>query len=161
MTEAARVLNLLRASGEKAALAESCTAGLASDILASIPGASDVFWGGFVTYSVEAKVLCLGVDSALIGEYGAVSRECAIAMAEGACNKSGCGWGLAITGLAGPAGDDRGQEPGTVWVAVARRGGPSQARLFHYEGDRNSIRRAAARDAIAELAAALAGEIYF
>ncbi|MDR2257578.1 MAG: nicotinamide-nucleotide amidohydrolase family protein, partial [Treponema sp.] len=82
-------------------LAESCTAGLASDLIARIPGASRVLWGSFVCYTVEAKISMLGLNRDLIEKYGAVSRETACAMAEGALEKSGAPLAAAVTGLAG------------------------------------------------------------
>ena len=136
--------------------AESCTAGLVSDFIASIPGASNVLWGSFVTYTVDAKVRMLGVPEELIKEHGVVSRPVALAMAEGALNKSGAFWAFSVTGFAGPGGDDR-VPVGTVWIGNAGRDGEpsgslwSEAKRFVFSGSRNEVRRAAAAAVLQEL----------
>ncbi|MFP3043888.1 nicotinamide-nucleotide amidohydrolase family protein [Treponema primitia] len=145
------LIETLAAASLTLAAAESCTAGLVADLIARVPGASRVFWGSFVTYSVDAKIKLLGVDADTIRRYGAVSRETAAAMAEGALEKSGAGAAVSVTGLAGPDGDGSGQKVGTVWIGIARRGFPAEAVVHHYDGDRSAIRNAAAADAIAEL----------
>jgi PncC family amidohydrolase len=129
-------------------LAESCTAGLVADLLAGVPGASRVLWGSFVTYSPEAKKRMLGVDDALLRDYGAVSRETALAMAEGALERSGADMTLSVTGLAGPDGDGSPVPVGTVWIGTAFRGGEGEAVVFHFTGTRNEIRSAAAGEAL-------------
>jgi PncC family amidohydrolase len=147
----AELIETLAASSRTLAAAESCTAGLVADLIARVPGASRVFWGSFVTYSVDAKIQLLGVDADSIRCHGAVSRETAIAMAEGALEKSGADAVVSVTGLAGPDGDGSGQPIGTVWIGIARRGLPGEAVSHRYTGDRNAIRNAAAAGAIAEL----------
>jgi PncC family amidohydrolase len=126
------------------ALAESCTAGLAADLIARVPGASRVFWGSFVTYTEEAKAAMLGLDLQNIRKNGAVSRETALAMAEGALAKSGAHVSAAVTGIAGPGGDGSGVPVGTVWIATALRGGQTEAAVFHFTGTREDVRRASA-----------------
>jgi PncC family amidohydrolase len=148
---AVALIRCLRRLGKKAAAAESCTAGLAADLIARIPGASRVFWGSFVTYSIDAKILMLGIDGALIQRFGAVSRETALAMAEGALKKSGADYAFSVTGLAGPDGDGSGLPVGTVWIATALTGGESRALAFSFLGERNEIRVVAAHQAIREL----------
>jgi nicotinamide-nucleotide amidase len=86
--------------------AESCTAGLFSAMLAGVPGASDVFWGGFVTYSVDAKRTVLGVSPETVSACGVVSEPTAREMAAGAAKKASAGAAVAITGFAGPSADD-------------------------------------------------------
>jgi PncC family amidohydrolase len=145
------VVRLLREKGLTLALAESCTAGLVADSIASIPGASNVFWGSFVTYRVEAKAAMLGIDRTMIERYGVVSGETARMMAEGALEKSGADISVSVTGLAGPDGDGQGVPVGTVWMAAAvRENGGYRVRveLFCYEGNRATVRKAAARDAL-------------
>jgi PncC family amidohydrolase len=146
------VVRFLRERALTLAVAESCTAGLVADSIACIPGASDVFWGSFVTYRAEAKAAMLGIDRGLLERYGAVSRETARAMAEAALEKSGADLSASVTGLAGPDGDGRGTPVGTVWVAAATRekGGHPRvhARCFHCQGDRASVREAAALDVL-------------
>ena len=100
------VVKSLGIQGRMIAAAESCTAGLAADFIARIPGASNVFWGSFVTYTADAKFKMLGVSKELIEKYGAVSRPVALAMAEGALERSGASLAFSVTGLAGPDGDD-------------------------------------------------------
>jgi PncC family amidohydrolase len=142
----------LAAASRTMALAESCTGGLAAELIARIPGASRVLWGSFVAYTPDSKAGMLGLSRALIEKHGAVSRETACAMAEGALEKSGAFLAAAVTGLAGPDGDGSAVPVGTVWTAVAVRGGRTEAAAFHFAGPRNEVRNAAAA---AVLAAAL------
>jgi PncC family amidohydrolase len=148
---AALLLETLASSSQTLAAAESCTAGLVADRLASVPGASRVFWGSFVVYTADAKTRLLGIDPELIRRHGAVSRETALAMASGALEKSGAHLAVSVTGLAGPDGDGSRQSVGTVWIGIARRGLPPEAVARRFDGDRNAIRAAAAREAITEL----------
>jgi PncC family amidohydrolase len=141
---ARKLVDLLSASSRTLALAESCTAGLGADLLARIPGASRVLWGSFVCYTVDAKVRMLGLDRSMVERAGAVSGETARAMAMGALEKSGAHAAGAVTGLAGPDGDGTEVPVGTVWIALASRGGESGARCFHFDGSRNEVRNAAA-----------------
>jgi PncC family amidohydrolase len=146
------LIETLAAASLTLAAAESCTAGLVADSIARVPGASRVFWGSFVTYSVDAKIKLLGIDPGIIRRHGAVSRETARAMAEGALEKSGADVAVSVTGLAGPDGDGSGQRVGTVWIGIARRGaGDAEAVCYQYTGDRSAIRTAAAAAAITEL----------
>jgi PncC family amidohydrolase len=130
------------------AAAESCTAGLVADLLASVSGASAVFWGSFVTYTLDAKTRMLGVDGALLRHYGAVSRETALAMARCAREKSGADAAVSVTGLAGPEGDGSAVPVGSVWIGLSRRDVAEEARLYRFSGSRNEVRRAAARQAL-------------
>jgi len=121
-------------------LAESCTAGLISGLLAEIPGASAVLWGSFVCYTQEAKVSMLGLDNEELEINGLVSEKTALSMALGALKKSGAYFAAAVTGLAGPQGDGSAVPVGTVWAATARRNGSTAASEFHFTGSRNIIR---------------------
>jgi len=107
-------------------LAESCTAGLASDIIARVSGASAALWGSFVCYSPEAKKRMLGIDGAFLEKHGLVSAETAGKMALNALELADVDIAGAVTGLAGPLGDGGGAPVGTVFVAVAAR--PKAAR---------------------------------
>jgi len=154
--QAAReIVRLLAAGGKNIAAAESCTAGLAADLIARVPGASRVFWGSFVTYSADAKVRMLGVSGELLEKEGAVSCGTALAMAEGALKKSGAYLAFSITGLAGPAGDGSETPVGTVWIGIAEKSGEngvqSGAKLFRFSGSRNEVREAAAKAALKEV----------
>ena len=132
-------------------LAESCTAGLTSDLLACVPGASKVLWGSFVCYSVEAKTAMLGIDRKRIDQYGPVSCETACDMASGALEKSGASLAAAITGLAGPDGDGSAVPVGTVYIATATRKSKPGYVVFNYTGTRNEVRYKAALAALQEL----------
>jgi len=131
-------------------LAESCTAGMVSSLLAGFPGASNVLWGSYICYTQEAKVSMLGLDNDRLDAYGLVSRETACAMAAGAMKKSGANIAAAVTGLAGPSGDGSSVPVGTVWVAVAG-GIKTNVKEFHFTGTRNSIRIRAAAAVLDEI----------
>ena len=112
-----------KSRGLMIATAESCTGGLIAASLAAIPGASASLERGFVTYSNEAKTEMLGVPADLIGRLGAVSREVAMAMAEGAIAKSRADIAVAVTGIAGPDGGTAEKPVGLVHLAASRRNG--------------------------------------
>ena len=130
----------LRARGWMLCAAESCTGGLIAAACTAVAGSSDWFERGFVTYSNAAKTEMLGVDAALIAAHGAVSREVALAMAEGALVHSAAELAVAVTGIAGPSGATPGKPVGTVWLATVRRGGELRAELLALGGDRAAIR---------------------
>jgi len=130
--------------------AESCTAGLAADLIARIPGASRVLWGSYVSYTPAAKLRMLGLREDCLSRFGAVSKETACAMAQGALEQSGAGYAFSITGVAGPGGDG-GIPAGTVWIATVRQGEAPEATLFHFGGSRNQVRRKAAEKALEQL----------
>jgi len=121
------VVAALRARGFVLTTAESVTGGLVARMLCEVPGASDAFRGGWVTYSDPWKARELGVPDALLVEHGAVSDAVARAMAAGAVRASGADLAIATTGVAGPGPDARGVAAGTVFVAVARRDGAGGA----------------------------------
>lgn len=124
LTETARyVLAAFRKAGIRIATAESCTGGMVSAVLTAIGGSSDVFERGFVTYSNEAKQELLGVPGEMITQFGAVSAEVAIAMAQGALAHSSAEVSVAITGVAGPAGGSEEKPVGLVYVSVAAADG--------------------------------------
>jgi nicotinamide-nucleotide amidase len=124
--DAAELLDALRSRGLKLATAESCTGGLIAAILTEVPGSSDVFERGFVTYSNEAKTEQLGVSAELIAKHGAVSEEVARAMASGALKNSRADIAVAVTGVAGPGGGTETKPVGLVHLAVARQGGSAR-----------------------------------
>jgi nicotinamide-nucleotide amidase len=100
--------------------AESCTGGLVAAAICSIPGASDIFERGFITYTNRAKEEMLGIPGDLIADFGAVSEPVARMMAEGALNNSRAHIAVAITGVAGPGGGSPMKPVGTVHIATAR-----------------------------------------
>lgn len=120
--EAERLLADLRQRQLKLATAESCTGGLIAALMTEIAGSSDVVDRGFVTYSNDAKMEMLGVSGQLLGAVGAVSREVAIAMAEGALVHSMADVAVAVTGVAGPGGGSALKPVGLVHIAAARLG---------------------------------------
>ena len=148
--KADQIVRRLKSINKTVAAAESCTAGLAADLIAGIPGASGVFWGSYICYSLAAKIQMLGIREKTLEQYGPVSRETACEMAEAALEKSGSDYAFSITGIAGP-GSMSGKAPGTVWIAVAQKGKNAEAALFRFRGSRNSIRRKAAIRALEEL----------
>jgi nicotinamide-nucleotide amidase len=113
------VLLYLGMKGATLAVAESCTGGMVAERITSIPGSSRVFLGGAVVYSNELKNIFAGVDPALITQHGAVSAQVAKAMADGIRKKTGATIGLAVTGIAGPAGGTEEKPVGLVYIAVA------------------------------------------
>ena len=147
---AAQVLALCRERGLTLSAAESITGGLIAKCITDVPGASQVFLGGVVSYTNEVKNHVLGVPSSLLEACGAVSEPVAKAMAEGARRITGSSLALSVTGLAGPDGDDRGNPVGTVYIGLAEAGGTQVTQLF-LKGDRKSIRQQAADYAFALL----------
>lgn len=119
---ARKVIEANRAAGKRIAIAESCTGGLVSAALTEIPGSSDVFEAGFITYADQAKVAMLGVALDLIDTFGAVSIAVAWAMARGALERSGADVAVAITGVAGPDGGTEKKPVGMVVFGRARKG---------------------------------------
>ena len=117
------VEDLLRRKGLTLGVAESCTGGLMAKRLTDVPGASQVFKGGIVSYTNEVKHNVLGVPQHLLDQFGAVSAQVARAMAEGARSALGCDIALATTGVAGPDRDDWDNEVGTMFVAIATADG--------------------------------------
>jgi nicotinamide-nucleotide amidase len=116
----------------KFAIAESCTGGQIANRITNVPGASEVFTHGFVTYANEAKVEMLGVPTDLIDEHGAVSEPVARAMAEGALRASGSDIAVSVTGIAGPGGGSEDKPVGTAWIGLALRDGQTDSfKVFH------------------------------
>jgi PncC family amidohydrolase len=143
---AAKLLGaVLSASGKTVAVAESCTGGLLGGAITSIPGSSLYFSGGVVAYGNSAKISLLAVPPDLIVARGAVSREVALAMAEGALSLFRADLAIAVTGVAGPGGGSRGKPVGTVWVAVVALAGVRYAHRFRFPGDREAVRRETVR----------------
>ncbi|MDP3676656.1 MAG: CinA family protein [Novosphingobium sp.] len=147
---AQEVLRAIEQSGMRVATAESCTGGLIASLLTDIEGLSRNFERGFVTYSEEAKCELLGIEPVFIARHGVVSREVALAMAEGALANSRADLALAVTGFAGPAGSH--DEAGLVHLALVGRNGRPVTRECHF-GD-------AVRDRVRFLTAQAALEMF-
>ena len=117
------VVDANRAAGRRVMVVESCTGGLVGVAITDVPGCSDMFEGGFVTYANDAKTAFAGVAPDLIERFGAVSVETAQAMARGGLERGGADVAVAITGVAGPGGGSPGKPVGTVVFARAERNG--------------------------------------
>jgi nicotinamide-nucleotide amidase len=137
------------------ACAESCTGGWVSEIITAMPGSSEWFERGFVTYSNAAKQEMLGVEEERLAQYGAVSEETARAMAQGALARSHAQIALAITGIAGPGGGSSGKPVGTVCFAWCGMEASVTSETQHFSGTREEIRRLAAMHALNGLLAVL------
>jgi nicotinamide-nucleotide amidase len=145
---AERAGNLLLAKQRRVATAESCTGGWVAKCLTDIPGSSQWFERGYVTYSNQAKEQSLGVASGVIATFGAVSRPTSEQMAAGALHASGADLAVAITGIAGPDGGTAEKPVGLVWFALASRWAPLLSQQHLFKGDREAIRRASVAAAL-------------
>ncbi|MCB9838044.1 MAG: CinA family nicotinamide mononucleotide deamidase-related protein [Phycisphaeraceae bacterium] len=152
------VIGLLRERREWLASVESCTGGLLGSMLTSVPGSSEVYSGGWVTYSNAMKEAVVRVPQVTLDKFGAVSEPVARAMAEGAllaAPEGGADHALAITGIAGPGGGTDDKPVGTVYIACASRATDdlvrTQVRRFRFTGDRDLVRRRSAQAALAML----------
>ena len=153
---AVQLVRTLRERGWSLAAAESLTAGLVTDAVAAVPGASAVLRGGVTAYQVDVKQRVLGVAPDLVAEHGVVSTEVAVAMARGVQEAMRADVGLATTGVAGPGPSD-GVPAGRVCLAVALPDGACASRSWLLAGSRASVRRASARLALALALAAVSG----
>jgi nicotinamide-nucleotide amidase len=135
------VVRLLTERGATVAVAESCTGGLLANRFTNVPGASAVFLEGNVTYSNAAKTRTLGVPVELLNSVGAVSKEVAQAMAEGARARAGATYALSTTGIAGPDGGTPEKPVGTVFVGLASADGPSQVEKLFFPTDRATFKQ--------------------
>lgn len=133
------VADLFRERGLTLSLAESCSGGLIAKLITDIPGSSSYFLEGVITYSNEAKTRLLGVSPEILNGSGAVSTECASAMAKGIRQASGSDLGLAVTGIAGPGGGTDDKPVGTVFISLAAPDG-CWTKRFQFKGGRDEIR---------------------
>ncbi|MFH0809590.1 MAG: CinA family nicotinamide mononucleotide deamidase-related protein [Pseudomonadota bacterium] len=146
-TLAAVVGSLLREAGRTLAVAESCTGGLIGHLITEVAGSSKYFDRGLVTYSNRAKMELLGVPEDVPRSFGAVSAECAAAMASGLRERARSGLALSVTGIAGPGGGSEAKPVGTVWFGLADEQG-TRTRVACFEGGRSEIKTAAAWTAL-------------
>ncbi len=151
-----RAVAMLKAAGKTAATAESCTGGLLSARLTSVPGASEVFSCGICAYSANQKHRLLNVPEEIIARTGTVSAETASAMACGVRSLARADYGISVTGAAGPD-PCEGHPPGTVFIAVCGESG-SEIRALHLRGNREQIRSQTVDRALELLLAVLAGK---
>lgn len=152
---AAGILAELRSRSETLASAESLTGGMIGALLTDVPGASDSYLGGVISYATRLKAVLAGVEEATLAELGPVAARTAIEMANGVAVKCNADWGLAATGVAGPD-DQNGHPVGQVFVAVShQRSDLLSVRELSLEGDRTMIRQLAADASLRLLAEAL------
>jgi len=147
---AADVIEAAIASGKTIATAESCTGGGVGKDLTSVSGASNVFNGGIIAYSNDAKIRLLDVSQPLLDKYGAVSERVAECMALGARNALGSDVAVSITGIAGPSGGSVEKPVGTVWIGVSS---DVETKAYHnlFQGDREAVRSASVKAALGHL----------
>lgn len=138
---------IIRLQGKTLATAESCTGGGIGNALTAIPGASNVYKGGIISYCNEVKHNLLGIPAAILDQYGAVSAPVAEAMAKGAKNALNTDVAVSVTGLAGPSGDEFGNPVGTVFIGYADQG-ICTSRHYVFDGDRVAVREQAIEAAL-------------
>jgi len=155
---AAAVGSLLRRERKSLAVAESCTGGMISALLTDVPGSSEYFLGGVVSYANSAKESLLGVSPATLAAHGAVSAEAALEMARGARDRLGADLAVAVTGIAGPDGGSEAKPVGTVFLALSGEDGETARKRF-FGGDRAVVRRAASLAALELVRRRLAGTL--
>ena len=147
--QAQSVVEKLISAGQTISVAESLTGGGLGFALTQIPGSSEVFLGGIISYTSDVKIKELGVTSETLDRYTVVSEEVAIEMAEGVRKKFGTTWAIATTGIAGP-GDYKGIREGTVWIAI--RGPVNETLLLTLDSGRDGVRQGAISSAIGTFA---------
>ena len=135
-----RLALILKEQKKTIATVESCTGGMVGAAITEIAGVSDVFIGGYITYSDEQKSRAVGVLGATLGAHGAVSGQVAVEMAKGGCKESQASMAVSLTGIAGPDGGNEEKPVGTVWICVATDSGKPDCRRFAFPGDRAGIR---------------------
>jgi nicotinamide-nucleotide amidase len=154
---AAAVGRRLKAHGLTLVTAESCTGGWVSQCVTMVSGSSQWFDRGFVTYTDLAKQELLGVASRTLDAHGAVSEQTVREMVGGALANSHADVAVAVSGVAGPTGGTSQKPVGMVCVAWAMRGAPATAATFHFEGDREAVRRQSVVAALEGVLAVIGG----
>ncbi len=127
---------------------ESCTGGMVGAAITDLAGVSEVFVGGYITYSNAQKMRAVGVLEATLKAHGAVSGQVAIEMAKGGCKESQASMAASLTGIAGPDGGSEEKPVGTVWICVATDSGTPDCRRFVFPGDRAGVRARATMAAL-------------
>ncbi len=148
---ARQVGSIMVAHGWRVAAVESCTGGWIAKTITAVPGSSRWFECALVTYSNESKQGLAGVPKELIDRYGAVSGQVAKAMASGVLTRSAANTALAVTGIAGPDGGSAQKPVGTVYMAWHLPGQQAYSERFHFQGDRDAVRRQSVATALVEL----------
>jgi nicotinamide-nucleotide amidase len=143
------IIDILRQRKETIAVAESVTGGEIAAKISEVPGASDIFLGGVVAYSIASKIRDLDVSAKIIEEFGVYSETVAAEMARGIRSRFGSDWAIGITGVAGPGPDDE-VAPGSIWIAILGPAGVQNLQLS-LTGTRQQIRNGAVTSALATL----------
>jgi PncC family amidohydrolase len=146
-SKAAGLVKLLLEKNQTLSVAESCTGGMIGKVITDISGSSQVFWGGFVLYSNDAKIKLAGVNSELLTTHGAVSSQTVEAMARGTNERCGTDYSIAVSGIAGPGGGTPQKPVGTVWIGLAN-GNKVDSRSFLFKGNREDIRNQTTEEAL-------------
>ncbi|WP_036949175.1 CinA family protein [Pseudobutyrivibrio ruminis] len=146
--DVAALINKLVDMHVSVATAESCTGGLIASSIVDIPGASDCFNEGYVTYSNEAKMKNLGVSADTLREFGAVSSQTAAEMASGVRKAANADFGISSTGIAGPGGGTKEKPVGLVYIGCAYGDNKCVTKKLQLDGDRTQVRNAAAKEAL-------------
>ena len=156
MTTAEKLVKRLTELGKTCGTAESCTGGGVGSAITSVAGSSAIFWGGVISYDNSVKRDVLGVPQEILETKGAVSSECAAAMAEGARRILKTDYAVSITGIAGPGGGSNEKPVGLVWFGIASHTGvKTESRIF--PGNRAEVRAAAVEHALEMLLAEAGG----
>ncbi|MDC7278387.1 CinA family protein [Butyrivibrio fibrisolvens] len=142
------IISTLTAGGYSVATAESCTGGMIASTIVDVPGASDCFNEGYVTYSNEAKMKNLGVKDSTLMAYGAVSYETAMEMAKGVRKKAKADFGVSSTGIAGPGGGSPKKPVGLVYIGCAYGDDECIVKELRLKGDRTTVRTSATKEAL-------------
>lgn len=158
-TLAAVVGKQLQEKRQSVAVAESCTGGLVAAQITATAGASGYFSGGIIAYDNEVKRRLLGVPDAVLRRHGAVSAECATAMAQGVRMRLKTDWGISVTGVAGPSGGSVAKPVGTVFIGLSGADGPATVHALRLTGEREVIRRWSAHHALNDLRLRLLGGV--
>ena len=152
MTAAEKLVKVLAEKKMTCATAESCTGGGVGYAITGVSGSSAVFWGGVISYDNSVKRDVLGVPEEVLATKGAVSSECAAAMAEGARRLLKTDLAVSLTGIAGPGGGTAEKPVGLVWFGLASGGSRSRATVITekkvFPGDREAVRTAAIEHAL-------------
>lgn len=135
------VYECLKSKNKILATAESCTGGMIGEMITSVPGSSEVYEYGFVTYSNTAKQKLLGVSAETLSIFGAVSAETVCEMADGALKASDADIAVSVSGIAGPGGGSEQKPVGLVYVGIAQKGEKTEFFKLMLSGDRDSVRQ--------------------